>query len=150
MITIREADLVKDAPMIMEAARDFASKVTFESLMPRDDEKFIEAVGRIVSLDGFELLVAEFANTFVGTIGILYAPYQWNADVCMAEEIFWWTAKDAPYRTGYALIEEAMRRINKRGAIPVFRQLQTSPDGVEKIYKKYGMNKIETVYGRVA
>lgn len=148
MITIRDADLDLDAPMIMVGARDFASRVVFKSLMPKDDAKFIEAVSRIVTLDGFETLIAENGNTFVGMIGILYVPYQWNPEITVAEEIFWWTAKDAPYRTGHLLFKEAMRRIDARPAVPVWRSLTTSPDGVERMYKKDGLSEIETVWGR--
>ena len=146
---IREADLAIDAGQIMVGARNFVERVAFKSMIPKDEAVFIRAVGRIISLSGFELLLAEHEDRVVGGIGILYTPYQWNPEIIVAEELFWWAAEDAPYRTGYLLIEEAMKRITERNAIPVFRKLTTSPDGVKKLYAKYGMTQVETVFARI-
>ena len=143
---IRPADIDKDALDIMNGARDFASRIAVKHLLPEDDETFIKAVSRIVSLNGVEVLLAEHEGRIVGGIGILYAEYLWNNAIIVADELFWWAAQDAPFRTGWKLINEAMRRIKEKDAIPMFRSLTTSPHGVERVYKSFDMLPVETVF----
>lgn len=145
---IRLANLNNDAPEIVKGMRDFAGRVSFQSILP-DDDNFIKTLSKIVTMDGVELWLAENNDQVVGMIGLFYTPYQWNPDLLAAEELFWWVAKDAPYRTAYLLINKVMAEIEKRQAIPVFRNLTTSPVGVEKIYRKHGLVPIETVWARV-
>lgn len=145
---IRKADLSKDALAIVDGARDFVSRVTFAALFPKDEAAFTEAIGRIVSLETLEILVAESEGEIVGGIGILYAPYLWNPKRLVADELFWWCHEKAPPRTGWRLIDHAMANIDERGAIPMFSALETSPLGVRKIYHRFGMKPIETKYAR--
>lgn len=143
---IRKADLSKDALAIVEGAKDFASQINFGSLL--DDASFIAAVGQIVTLETVEVLVAESQGEIVGGIGILYAPYIWNPQRTIADELFWWCQEKAPPRTGWRLINQAMANIDARGAFPMFSALQTSPESVGKIYHRFGMKPIETKYAR--
>lgn len=141
---IRNADLEKDAMAIVDGARDFANRTPIQSLLK--DEKFTKAVSRVVTLKNFEVLVAENDGQVVGGIGIFYTPLLWNDDILTAEEHFWWVAKDAPFKTGINLINQAMKNIEEKGAIPMFKALSTSPKGVDKIYRKFGMEPVETLY----
>jgi carbon starvation protein CstA len=142
---IRQANLDTDALAIIDGAKDFVQRISI-NLLPKKDEAFISAIGRIMTLDGLEVLLAEHNSRIVGGIGIFYTPYLWNQDILVGEELFWWTAKDAPFRSGRMLIDEAMKNIKNKGAIPVFRTLLTSPKGVEKLYKRLGLEPVETVY----
>ena len=148
MIT-RFADANLDALTIFEGAKDFASRVSFQSYLPETDADFIKVLGNLVLLDGVEILLAEHEGKVVGGIGMFYAPFLWNPKLTMAEELFWWTATDAPFRTGMILIDKTMERVAEKEAIPVFRALMTSPKGVEKVYRKRGMVPIETTYMRL-
>lgn len=143
---IREADLDFDALAIMDGARDFASRIAFRHLLPTDDAVFTEAVGKVLVVKGFELLLAEHDGRVVGGIGILYAPFTWNPERIVADEIFWWAAIDSPFRTGRCLIDEAMKRIRERNAIPMFHSMNTSPPGVEHLYRKFGLEPVETTF----
>ncbi len=143
---IRPADLDKDALAIIDGAKDFA-KFTGLDLFPTGDD-FVKAVSRIITLEGFEILLAEHKDKIVGGIGILYVPYLWNPSVLLGDELFWW-CKNAPIKTGKKLLDEAMKNIDKKGAIPMFRSLENSPKSVEKTYRNYGMFPIETVYTRI-
>jgi hypothetical protein len=91
----------------------------------------------------------EHEGEIVAGIGIQYASLLWNPEILTANELFWWAKEDAPFRTGRLVIDEAMKRIDQRGAIPVFRALETSPKGVEKLYRKFGMVPIETTFMRL-
>ena len=68
---IRPADIEKDSLAIMDGARDFASRIAVRHLFPKDDNAFIKAVSRIISLEGMDVLVAEDKGRVVGGIGIL-------------------------------------------------------------------------------
>ena len=144
---IRPADLEKDALAIMEGARDFANRTPIKSLLTGNS--FIEAVSRVLTLPGFEVLLAEYKGQVVGGIGILYGPLLWNSDFLTAEEHFWWTAKDAPFGTGKALMNQTMAIINIKDAIPMFKSLSTSHKGVDRIYRRFGMEPVETLYMRI-
>lgn len=149
-VTIRLADVKADAAAIMDGAIDFRERVAFRELLPADDDDFTRAIGRIVTLDGIEILLAESGGRVVGCLGILYAPYIWNPNRLSAEELFWWTARDAPLRTAWRLFTTTMARIDERQAIPVFRALTNSPAGVARLYEKSGMEPTETVFMRIA
>lgn len=145
-VVIRPADLNNDALAILDGAKDFAARVAVNDLLPTSDADFIQALGGIVALPGLEIWVAEFSGKIVGGIGILYAPYIWNPRRQVADELFLWAAQDAPFRTGWLLVDESLKRINAKGAIPMFRALETSPEGLGKLYVRRGLRKAETLY----
>jgi hypothetical protein len=153
---IRDADIKADALAIMTGARDCVRRhrehlgsLNVGGLFPDNDDDLVEAVSYMVTLDGMEILAAEHEGRVVGGMGILYIPYYWNHKLLTADQAFWWTVEDAPFRTAKLLLEEAMRRINERGAMPIFRYLQSSPKGIEKMYKKLNMVPVETTYMRL-
>ena len=77
---------------------------------------------------------------------ILYAPFLWNPSITVGDELFWWTDRNAPFRTGIYLFDEAMKQIKEKGAIPMFRSMETSPKGVERLYHRRGLRRIETTH----
>lgn len=147
---IRPAHIEDDALAIFDGAKDFASRVNFESYLPDNDADFIQMLHGIVSSEGVEVLLAEHETRIVGGIGMFYTPFLWNPQRLMAEELFWWASRDAPFRTGKMLIDKVMDRIDEKGAIPIFRMLMTSPKGVEKIYRGFDMVPVETTFMRVS
>lgn len=148
MITIRPADLDTDALAIVEGAHDFVERAGLHSIFPKSEQDFIAAVGRIVELPGMQILVAEQDKRIVGGVGVLFAPSLWNPAVLAGEELFWWTAVRAPFRTAHRLFEAALNRIDEIGAMPRFHSMQTSPSGVEKLYRRFGLTRTETSFGR--
>lgn len=144
MINVRDADIEKDALAIMDAMRDFATRITFADMVAEGDA-LTEAVAAVIVAENTEILVTG-DDEITGCLGIGYTPFLWNHDRLIADEMFWWTASDAPYGTGYALYREALARIKQRGAVPAFRALSNSPAGVERLYLKSGLVPIETVF----
>lgn len=147
-MNIRPANIEKDALAIVDGAHDFVERAGLHSLFPSDEKEFIAVIGRVISLEGMVILLAEHEGKVVGGISILYAPYLWNPSRIVGDEIFWWTSKDAPLRTGIRLFEEAMKQIDEKKAIPVFKKLETSPKGVEKLYLRKGLFPAETAFMR--
>lgn len=79
MLIIRKADIVKDALAIMDG---------FSSILPKEDSEFIEAVPRIIALDGTDVLVAEYKGKVVCGIGLFYGPYMCNPKLTVGDELF--------------------------------------------------------------
>lgn len=145
---IRSADFDKDALVIFQGAKDFA-KFSGLNLFPDNDEDFVKAVSRIVTLENIEILVAEHENEIVGGIGIFFSPFTWNPSIMIGEELFWWAFENAPMRTGKKLYDEAMKMIDKKNAVPMFRSLANSPDSVRKLYVHDGLTELETSWMRI-
>ena len=143
---IRLANLESDALSIMDGAKDFYKRTGVESLFPTDDQEFMKAISRIMVLEDLTILLAEQEKQVVGGIGILYAPFLWNPSITVGDELFWWTDRNAPFRTGIYLFDEAMKQIKEKGAIPIFRSMETSPKGVERLYHRRGLRRIETTH----
>jgi hypothetical protein len=156
MISIRVAQLPEDALTIMDGARDCVRRhkahegdLNVGSLFSDDDTPMANSLSDLVQLEGLEILIAEHEGRVVGGCGVLYMPYMWNSDLLVGDKLFWWTREDAPFRTARVMLDEALRRIEERGATPIFRALKTDPKGVEKLYQKLGFVPIETVYARL-
>jgi len=146
---IRKADIETDALAIMEGAKDFARRTEFPHLLPDKDEGWYAVLSRITSSPLVEIIVAEHNNTVVGGIGLLYNGWSWNPNIQVGEELFWWVDKTAPFKTAILLIDHAMKEIDEKGAIPIFKSLASSPAGVEKVYMKHGLKFIENAYMRI-
>ena len=148
-VTIRLADVKADAAAIVDGARRCKERVAFGGLFPTDEDGFVRAIARIVTLEGIEIMVAESDGEVVGGLLILYAPYIWNPDRLTADALCWWAARVAPLRTAWLLFTETMVRIDEKKAIPMFRALTNSPPGVRRLFEKYDMQPIETLYMRL-
>lgn len=148
-LIVRDADLSRDAAVIVQGARAFAVKAPLRALLPEGDD-LIDAIGRVVTLEQVEIVIAEHRGEVVAGLGVAYIPHLWNQDVTVAEELFWWAFPGAPLRAGRAVFDETMRRIDACGAVPLFRALVTSPPGVDRLYRRAGLEPVETTYMRGA
>lgn len=144
---IRPANFDTDALAIVDGAREFAKSTSLSSWFRSGDE-FVQDISKVMVLDNVEILIAEHDGKIVGGIGVAYIPFIWNQSILVGDELFWWTSPNAPFKTGMALFDAAMKRIEEKGAEPMFRSLDTSPKHVEKFYERRGLNKFESVFAR--
>ena len=145
---VRLADFNTDALAIAECARQFAQSTSLASWF-RSGNEFVEDISKVMVLDNLEITVAEHEGKISGGIGIVYVPFIWNHSILVGDELFWWVYPDAPFRTGRALFDFAMTRIKEKGAKPMFRSLDTSPEHVWKFYEREGLKQFESVYTEV-
>lgn len=145
---IREANLETDALSIVDGAHDFLSAAVYRRLYPADRDEFVSVIGRVVSTEGVETLVANADGRVVGGIAMMYAPYLWNPALLVAELLFLWAISGAPPRTRHLVLEEAMRRVDKKKAFPIFRALVKTPS-VGCVYRGLGLEPIETAFARL-
>ena len=147
MIKIRPANFDTDALAIVDGAREFSQQTSL-ALWFRHGGEFIEDISKIMVLDNLEISVAEHDGKIVGGIGIVYIPFIWNRSILIGDELFWWTSDNAPFKTGASLFDFAMKRIEEKGAKPMFRSLDTSPKHIEKFYERRRLKKLESVFVR--
>ena len=147
MIKIRPANFDTDALAIINGAREFSRQTSLASWF-RQGGEFIEDISKIMVLDNIEISVAEHDGKIVGGVGIVYVPFIWNHSILVGDELFWWTSDNAPFKTGAALFDYAMKRIEEKGAKPMFRALDTSPKHIEKFYERRGLKKLESAFTR--
>ena len=147
MISIRPANFDTDALAIINGARSFSQQTSLAAWF-RHGGEFIEDISKIMVLDNLEISVAEQDGKIVGGIGIFYTPFMWNNSILVGDELFWWTSENAPFKTGTALFDFAMKRIEEKGARPMFRALDTSPKHIEKFYERRGLKKLESAFTR--
>lgn len=148
MIKIRPANFDTDALSIVNGAREFSQQTSLASWF-RSGEEFVEDISKLMVLDNLEITVAEHEGKIVGGVGIVYVPFIWNHSILVGDELFWWTAPNAPFKTGTALFDFAMKRIKEKGARPMFRSLDTSPKHIEQFYERRGLNKFESIFTQV-
>ncbi len=147
MINIREVDLNSDLPMVISGMRDFISRMDYHEFLPDTNEDLIEALTRLVNLDCVEILVVEYDGNIVGGIGMIYAPCMWNLNVFTAEELFWWVSKDAPSSTALRLLRRVRSNAVDKGCkFVVFKSLSSSPETLDKVYRRMGLRPVETSY----
>ena len=147
MINIRAVDLSSDLPMVIDGMKDFISRMDYHEFLPDTYEEIVEGLTRLVNLDPIEILVAEYEGSIVGGIGMIYAPCMWNFKVSIAEELFWWVSKDAPLSTALRLLRHVSSNAAARGCkFTVFKSLSSSPETLDKVYRKMGLRPVETSY----
>ncbi len=147
MINIRAVDLSSDLPMVIDGMRDFIARMDYHEFLPDTYEDLIEGLTRLVNLDPIEILVAEYEGSIVGGIGMIYSPCIWNLKVSIAEELFWWVSKDAPLSTALRLLRHVNSKEAARGCkFMVFKSLTSSPETLDKVYRRMGLRPTETSY----
>ena len=142
------ADPYENAEAIAFAARDFVSRMDCKSFFPENDEDFAVSLSKVVLAEYVDIIMAkDDFGLAVGFLGMAYVPHIWNQDMLHAEEIFWWTATNAPKMTAMRLLKFAMKHSKERGAgMVTFVKLTSSPDKVSDVYRRMGLKEIETAY----
>ena len=147
MINIRAIDLSSDLSMVIGGMQDFISRMDYHEFLPDTYGDLVEGLTRLVKLDCTEILVAEYEGYIVGGIGMVYAPCMWNLKVSTAEELFWWVSKDAPLSTALRLLRHVSSNAAAKGCkFVVFKSLTSSPETLDKVYRRMGLRPIETSY----
>ncbi len=147
MINIRVIDLSSDLPMVIDGMKDFVSRMDYHEFLPETYEEVVEGLIRLVNLDPIEIWVAEYEGYIVGGIGMIYSPCIWNLKISIAEELFWWVSKDAPLSTALRLLRHVNSKEAARGCkFMVFKSLTSSPETLDKVYRRMGLRPTETSY----
>ena len=147
-VVVRPADLKADALSIYDGALAFISQMEFDAFLP--DEGLAYEIGRVLTLPGMEVLVAEHEGEIVGGIGLLFAPFLWNSTRLSMEELFWWAAPDAPTTTALRLLRATEKRREQVGAtIVTFKALTSSPKSIGRLYARMGLQPVDTSYMKV-
>lgn len=144
---IRIADLEADALQIFDGAKDFISRMDFTPFIPDNDADLARCIGDVLAIEGMEIVVAEDNEQIKGGIGMLYAPFVWNRKIIVADEMFIWTAPDAPQSTLLRMLRFVEVRMKEHNAsLREFVSLSSSPEGVDRVYARMGLKKVQTMW----
>ena len=134
-MTVRYAN-IDDVDQMMPHARAFVEHAGFSGLAGTDSE-IRQVLTSLLETPQVEVAVAEEDGNIVAGIGVVFTPFLWNPDHIVAEEVFWWSAPDAPKTAAMRVFNHIMQGIKsvKSGGkiIGCFKRLKDShnPDKVE-------------------
>ena len=100
---------------------------------------------------GGVLLVAQDNGELLGMVGLIVAPFPFNAAVKSAHEIMWWVNPDAQRSgVGRALLEAVEPACREAGAKLVqMTHLANSPPQAGALYERMGFTLCESSYSKV-
>lgn len=146
MISVRPATLL-DLPDIVEMGAQFYAVSGYAETHGPYDPDTAAATGMLLLQNGV-VLVAERDGKPVGMIGLVLAPFLFNASRKTAHEVMWWVEPDArASRAGLLLIDQAERAARNSGAVSIqMIHLDTSPAAAAAVYKHRGYRMTESMY----
>ena len=146
-INIRAVELSSDLPMVIDGMQDFISRMDYHEFLPDTYGDLVEGLTQLMDLGCTEIIVAEYKGYIVGGIGMMYAAGIWNLKVSTAEELFLWVAKDAPWVAVLRLLRHVKSTAVSKGCkFLVLKSLTSSPETLDKVYRRMGLRPIETTY----
>lgn len=144
---IRVSDPIEDSLGLIEGAQDFVRRMDWAPYFPKDEEEFVAAMSVIFTAEYVETVVAEHEGKIVAGLGMIYLPHIFNPKVIHAEEVFWWASEKAPKTAGLRLLKYVKNRAKEKGAsVLTFSKLTSTPDKVDKVYKRLGLEPREIRY----
>ncbi len=149
-VVVRPADKEFDFPAIVDGARDFVARIGKPFLYPADPDEFEAALRRIINLDLVEVHLARQGQRVVGGLGLLIAPFAWNPERLLAEEIFFWCAGDAPPVAALRLLRTGFASAKARGASHfMMHAMSTSPAKFHSVLERLGFEPLQSSYIKV-
>ncbi len=144
---IRQINLDTDVEETLRGMKDFISRMDYTEFLPDDDDELIYCLQKLLSLGCATVTVAEHEGRLVGGIGMIYSHCIWNSKIITGEELFWWCDPDAPKTTALRLLRSTRQQAQDIGcAFVTFKSLTSSPDGVDRVYRNFGMKPVEVSY----
>ena len=144
---LRFLTLPDDTPMLLSGIKDFINRMDYHDFLPTTDDALVEAVQRLIGLGAVDILVVEHDKIIVGGIGMLYAPCIWNAEIMIAEELFFWVVSGAPATTALLLLRGARCRARECGCSQlIFKSLTSSPTKLDRVYRSMKLRPVEISY----
>lgn len=146
MISVRPATLLDLDAIVEMGARFYAVSGYTETHGPYDSQS--AAATGVLLLHRGVVLIAERDGKPVGMIGLVLAPFLFNAARKTAHEVMWWVDPDArASRAGLLLIDQAERAARNCGAVSIqMIHLDTSPAAAAAVYKRRGYRMTESMY----
>ena len=144
---LRDLDLPADEPMLVAGIRDFISRMDYKEILPTSDEEIVNSIKSLLHMGVVEILVVEYEDRLVGGIGMVFSSSLWNSQLLNGEELFFWTAPDAPASAALRLIRGARSRAQERGCQHlVFKSMTSSPEKLERVYARFNLRPVEISY----
>lgn len=137
VVQIRHAT-IDDMPALLDMGEKFYATTHYAAIVPYCRK----AVAGLVDLMllGVLLVAERDDGALVGMVGLVLAPFPFNANVKTAHEIMWWVDPSAQNSgTGKALLEAIEPACRERGARMIqMMHLADSPPAAAILYQRYG------------
>ena len=145
---IRYADAIKDKDALVHGLHSFVQHINKPNLFPDIEKQEREdAFMNIIQSPAMCTIVDEVNGELVGGIGLAIVPYMWNPKHLVAEELFWWCTDKAPPVSALRLIRAAHEHCKQNNVhILSMSTMYNSPEQVETIYGKMGLEKIQSSF----
>lgn len=143
---IRNAE-AGDIPAIVGMGADFYPHTPYAAAGIPFCPDTVEAIARLMQQSGI-LLVADNGGRLVGMVGLVLAPFMFNAEFRTAHEVMWWCDPAAQGAgVGKALLAAVEPAARAAGAFSVqMLHLVNSPPQAAALYERLGYAHTETCY----
>lgn len=135
-----------DIPAIVRMSACFYPTTCYPALAPMDEASVI-GVARFC-MDGGVMLVAEDEAGVCGMVGLVVAPFMFNATLMTAQEVVWWVDPEAQGKgAGKALLAAIEPACRAKGvAAIVMVHMANSPPQAAALYERMGFEHTESTY----
>lgn len=144
---IRAANFETDWEGILAGAWDFIQRMGDPDWVPTSRNRFETHLLQLFRNPAFEIYIADDKDEIVAGIGIVRVPFMWNPDYTAVEELFWWASPDAPPQAAISVLRHAIEAARAdaapREVLLTMKRLDTSPDGVGRLYDRLGLKHRE-------
>lgn len=138
-----------DTPALLEMGRQFYAT----TLYPRFAAYNVETVTRLIGMmrDMGVLLVFESEGRLRGLVGLLVAPFLFDANVKAAYEVIWWVEPSAQGAgIGAALLAGIEPACRESGCVAIqMVALASSPPQARQLYERLGYESSEFCHTKV-
>jgi hypothetical protein len=146
-MNIRLADFSTDGQAILDGAWDFIRRMGNPAWVPVCRDDFEQHLLHLLKNPAFEILIAEHDGEIVAGIGVCRCSFMWNPDYTAVEEIFWWASPAAPPHAAISVLRHAIdwarEEASPREVLFSMKRMDTSPDGVGRLYERLGLTHME-------
>lgn len=138
--------VMEDVDSIVEMSRAFYATTSYAGFTPMSDE----SAGLLAEMliETGVMLVAEKDGAVVGMVGLIVAPFMFNAAVLTAHEIVWYVRPEEVGKgAGAALLAAIEPACRERGVVAIqMVHLSTSPPQAAALYERMGYRYTESSY----
>ncbi len=148
MMIVRRAQF-DDVPEILAMGRKFYGATHYAAFADYSTDS-AQALVELMLSSGV-LLLAESEDVLLGMVGLIVAPFPFNAQITSAHEIMWWVDPAAQGRgAGVALLQAVEPACRALGVTLIqMTHLANSPPQAAALYERLGFALCESSYSKV-
>lgn len=139
-MTIRRA-VPDDLPDLIRMGREFHAHSPCANTIPFNDTNFASAISDIATNTAFALFVFDAGAGCIGMAAAISAPYWFNSDKRIGQELFWWVDADQRNTGAGMQLLDALEAWASDMGCAVFSMASTAnikPQALARLYRRRG------------